>query len=228
MSSIPTHIAALLVASVALNVLGVGLFLYRRATREPVQGPAPYQKARRTHFDTLAVDEGALVMVGDSLTDWAEWGELKVAPHVVNRGISSDTVADVRARIDGVLASEPGTIALMIGFNDLDQGRAVDDVARDHRALVSHIRSGRPSTRLLVQSVLPVGRSYRGAATPSAIASLNERIATHAAELDAEYVDVRAAVADDSGALAADLTVDGIHLNGAGYQRWRDALVAAL
>ena len=48
-----------------------------------------------------------VVMIGDSLTDGAEWREIFPDQKIVNRGIDSDTTDGVLARLDEIVSIKP-------------------------------------------------------------------------------------------------------------------------
>ena len=56
----------------------------------------PYYKHKKEQFETLAnVDRYDTVMLGDSITDEAQWDELLNSSTIQNRGISGDTTSGV-------------------------------------------------------------------------------------------------------------------------------------
>ena len=58
-----------------------------------------YYVRRATHFDDLPVYRRDIIMLGNSLTDGAEWNELFNNPHVKNRGIIGDIVQGLYERM---------------------------------------------------------------------------------------------------------------------------------
>src|SRR6185503_17490626 len=83
-----------------------------------------WQKQRMAWAFRTDADKGALVFLGDSITEG--WGD-KLAPafagvKVANRGISGDTTRGVLIRLkEDVLALEPAGVVLLIGTNDLEE-----------------------------------------------------------------------------------------------------------
>src|SRR5262249_19281703 len=104
-------------ASIALNVAGLSLYGWRHL-RQPAWVRPSDERARAAMFHGMTGTRREVVVVGDSLTQRGEWWELLERP-VANRGISSDTIADVRARLDDIVALEPRVLFLCIGVNDL-------------------------------------------------------------------------------------------------------------
>jgi lysophospholipase L1-like esterase len=56
------------------------------------------------------------------------------------------------------------------------------------------------------------------------IRELNQRYAASAASAGGTYVDLWPSLAAPDGSLRSELTLDHLHLNGAGYQAWVDVL----
>jgi lysophospholipase L1-like esterase len=167
----------------------------------------------------------ALVMLGDSLTDWGDWGELLGRGDVVNLGIAGDTTGDVLARLDEVEAVRPKKIFVMVGVNDLLRGESVGAVEARYEQILEGIRRLCPEAAVTVQSVLPVHeRKMEGALKNATVDDLNRRLRALAGKHTVAYVDVGAKLADGRGDLDARYTVDGLHLNDAGYRAWAEAL----
>jgi lysophospholipase L1-like esterase len=221
-----------ILACVAIAAVGVvyGYFLHRNhlfpyrllnpaaEMRPPIDPMASRAYRMRTSFFRAYPEQADIVMVGDSLTEAAEWDAIFPKLDIANQGISSDTTVGLLRRLKPVARTGARTVALMIGLNDLQLGEPVEDTYRRYMRAVDFLAAGR---RLLAESVLP---TRRGDALNARIAELNRRI--KAACHDGgrcTYVDVGAAVAPD-GVLPADRTIDGTHLTGAAYRLWAQAL----
>ncbi len=222
-------LTALLVASMVINAAGAGYAVYRLAKRN---APKPdHYTAHRDHlFGTLPAPEGSIMMLGASLNDWAEWHEILGDARVINRGIRGSTSGQVLERLQNVIVGSPAKIALMVGLNDLDQGGVIDTVIDNHRVLLGWLGENRPGTELILQSILPVNPSfYTGPATNESIASLNRQLESLCRDFSTcQYLDVGALLVDERGRLDARYTYDGVHLNGDGYQVWKNALAPLL
>lgn len=199
-------------------------------------GNAPLAERRRAYFEerqsqleSLAIARGDTVLVGDSLTERGEWAELLGDARIKNRGIGGDTAEGVLARIPAIAKAEPAVIGLMVGVNDLQAGRSPASVLATYERILDAIASEAPATRVVVQSVLPVHPlpSAEGISN-AAIGELNDGLRALCERRGLRYVDVATALAGPGGALEARFTRDGVHLDGAGYAAWRDALRPAL
>jgi lysophospholipase L1-like esterase len=219
--------------SIALNVVliaGIGALGVRWLLRRPPPNfwIESHMTSTRDMYDRLEPKAGSTVLLGDSLTEYGAWAELLDRPDVYNRGIGGDTAPGVRTRLDSIVRAEPRVIALMIGFNDLSAGRSPEQVVADIEAVVGALREGTPRTRLIVQSVLPARVGRGTSVSPETIVETNRGIEALCQKLGVEYLDVWSKMADADRSLPADFTVDGVHLNGAGYQRWASVLGPAL
>ena len=119
-----------------------------------------------------------LVFLGDSLTAGYGLARAESFPslveariraaglgwRVVNAGVSGDTSAGARARLDYVYRQKPDLIFLCIGSNDGLRGLPVAELERNLRAILDRARSA--GTRVvLAGAMLPenYGRDYREA-----------------------------------------------------------------
>lgn len=189
---------------------------------------AAYYEGRQSHLASLPLRSESIVFLGDSLTERCEWAELLADGRVRNRGIGGDTTAGVLKRVATLADAKPARVFLMIGVNDLEQGERVDDVLLRIDRIVDVLVTRAPATKIVVQSVLPIRRRPETAdLSNDTIAELNRGLVALAARRKVAYLDVGKAVMDETGQLGAAYTVDGVHLNGAGYQAWKGVLEGA-
>jgi len=155
---------------------------------------------------------------------------------VLNRGISSDTTVDVLNRLDAVLALHPKAIYLMIGTNDAIELSSVADTAGRYEQILRRIHEVSPTTRVYMQSVLPVlstgsvvqslGRN-RGIELNQWVREMNRSISGYADDKSIFYINVHDDLLENDE-LALRYTVDGIHLSGAGYSVWKQRVLPFL
>jgi lysophospholipase L1-like esterase len=157
--------------------------------------------------------KGTIVMVGDSHTEYADWQAMFPGVTIVNRGIGGDTTLSVLARLDTILSVSATTAFVTIGTNDILRGDPLDQVkARYHTILDRLIDHG---ARVVVTST-PLTTSRR---TNVQITDLNADIETYCGRKSCAFVDLNTAISHD-GLLSWGMTLDGVHLNGAGYLQW--------
>jgi GDSL-like Lipase/Acylhydrolase family len=163
-----------------------------------------------------------VVMLGDSLTEGADWRAILPGIDVTNQGIVGDTMVGLLLRLDLAERTDPRVVALMIGLNDLLSHQPVDEVYARYAKAIAELAS--PRRCIIVQSTL---LTRRDAALNAAISDLDQRLAQACADGKCSFVDLNAVLGPE-GELAADATVDGIHLTARGYTLWRDALLPHL
>lgn len=188
-----------------------------------------YHFQRRSLFDVLPLHSSDIVFVGNSITDGCEWAELFQNRHVKNRGISGDRSDWLLGRLDSILTAHPKKLFLMIGTNDLAAGRTPDEIVRDVERLIDRFQRESKWTKIYVQSILPVNgegfTKYRNHYEHAhLIVPTNKRLEALCHQKGVTYLDVWGALADDEGRLDRRYTNDGLHLMGAGYLVWRDAI----
>lgn len=188
-----------------------------------------YYQGRMEIFRTLPVQKGAIVFVGNSITERAQWNELLPGKVIVNRGIGGDNSFGVLARLDTILLSKPSKLFLDIGINDIGRGLPVAVISNNYERILRRIKELSPKTRIYAQSVLPMNDAVLKAEylknKKAIIIELNNNIKALAARYGATYADLHNDVfADANGDLKTPLTVDGIHLAPKAYVLWVDYL----
>ena len=174
---------------------------------------------KASQFEELSPPTGAIVFIGDSITEGGDWHECFPEHSVVNRGISADTSAGVLKRVAVAVRNSPSTVFLLIGTNDITSGRKDAEILADVRAIVGTIQAQAPGAHVVLQSIMPRQAKYRGR-----IEGLNAHYRQIAAAMtNVEYVDLWPVLADGD-ALRTAFTLDGLHLNGPAYRVWTDLL----
>jgi lysophospholipase L1-like esterase len=176
------------------------------------------QEMRRTQFAELVPLPGAVVMLGDSITEGGIWDEWFPERAVVNRGIGGETAEQVLARIDSAI-NAPTAVFLLIGTNDLVLRYAPQEIAANVSAILRRIHEVAPDAARYVQSIMPRGPRWRDSITIT-----NSKLAVLAQQEGAEFLNLWPAMADHSGSLRTGFTLDGLHLTGMGYRAWCEVL----
>lgn len=219
----------MLLKAIILLVMSLGGISFLNAQLPQPAWPdslfSPYYHQRVTHFETLPRGAGAIVFIGNSITDGGEWGELFGDLKVRNRGISGDLSAGLLNRLGGLIRSQPSKVFLMIGINDLARGIRPDSIARNIWRLVAGLHAGLPAVQVYIQSTLPVnadlGRFSNHTNKTEAVQQLNALLAAQAASRQYTFVDLYPSFCNAMGRLDTAFTNDGLHLSGAGYLLWK-------
>lgn len=200
-----------------------GSGLARRLSSRGGLEPNDAYPDRREQFELFArpVD---VVMIGDSITQAGMWEDMFPGVAIANRGIGSDRTDDVLRRMSSIRALRARKAFVMLGINDLNADRSVDAVFVDYSSIVTMLRE--QGAEVVVQSTLECNLALRRRCDVllPLIRDLNARLAVLAAGEGLHFLDLNALLAVRGEGLLAQYTPDGVHLNGAGYRRWRDAI----
>ncbi len=215
------NVLAIGLAGLAVHRLGGWKYSVLRLQRST----AGLYQHRAQHFERLNEKPGAIIFLGDSQTEQAEWHEMFADNNpavLLNRGISGDYVAGVLERLPEILRHKPKKIFLLIGVNDLVFGNSVSEIETVYREIVQKIRTESPDTELFLQSLLPVNNDSKITGTTNEkILELNTRIIQIARDFSVPYLDIATPLKDADGNLGTKFSEDGMHLNGLGYLVWK-------
>jgi lysophospholipase L1-like esterase len=182
---------------------------------------------KRGLYAQLSLGPTDIVMLGDSITEGGEWAELLGDARVKNRGVAGDSTEGLLTRLGPVFAGHPAQVFVMAGVNDMLSGASVETVAGHLERLLEVFSAATPGTRVMLQRVLPIDPTMLGTGDNGAIRALNDRLRALAAAHGATYVDLYPRFEVD-GRLEPGLSHDGLHLDGPGYVRWREAIAPLL
>lgn len=171
---------------------------------------------------------GKIVFLGNSITEGGNWRRLLKDSTIINRGISGDNTFGVLARLDEVIELKPSSLFILIGTNDLSKKIPDEAIIENIFLIISRIKAESPRTKIFVQSIFPVNETVEKFPmqfnNASHILIINDQLARYAERMRYTYVDVYEKLVDEQGRLNKNFTNDGLHLNGAGYQRWVEVL----
>ena len=222
-------------------LLGVGMLTAAALAAGVVladsRSSAPQPRRSDAALPTLAPNPNAIAFLGDSITYGFDLDVAFSGVDAVNLGVSGDTTADVLARMPReILALRPAKAVVMIGTNDLGQGRTAAEVLEGVARILDRIRSGSPATEIVLESLYPVHERPNeafdtfapGRRTNARITRVNDGLAALAAARQLTFVDVYAHLIDDDGQLAVAFTYDGLHLTPEGYAAVAEVLAPAV
>lgn len=174
----------------------------------------------------LEQDQGALVFLGDSITQG--WGDdfkgsfpgVKTA----NRGISGDTTRGILIRLEeDVLALKPSGVVLLIGTNDLEEQAEPEVIAANLKLILATFKKHNPKMPVVLCQVFPSSESKKRPADK--IKKLNQLYAA-AIKGDPQVILVETwhVFANAEGNAKIEEFPDLLHPNDAGYQKWKASI----
>jgi lysophospholipase L1-like esterase len=160
------------------------------------------------------------VLIGDSLTDDAEWQDLFPSLRLANRGIDGDRTEGVLNRLEGIYSSSASKAFIMIGINDFSSGKNVNEVFNNYKDIVNKLVDR--GIEVYIQSTILAGKQRKG--LNKNITLLNDRLQKLAQQNESiTYIDLNKGLAPNHH-LEARYTRDGVHLNGDGYAIWKELI----
>ncbi len=171
-----------------------------------------------------APGEQRVVFLGDSITQgWKIEGAGSMFPGKAyfNRGIGGQTTPQMLVRFrQDVIGLKPKAVVILAGTNDLagNTGPMTLEQTEDNLASMADL-AAQNGIRVVLCSVTPaVDFPWQPGLDPAPkIVALNKWIKNYAARKGYVYVDYYSALVDARGGLPANLSLDGVHPNTAGY-----------
>jgi lysophospholipase L1-like esterase len=177
-------------------------------------------------FEKEPLIRGRIIFLGNSITQMGDWKKLLNDSTVINRGIAGDITFGVLKRLDDVILRQPSKLFLLIGINDI--GKDIPDmvIADNIRKIIERVQAASPSTKIYVQSILPVNPDVQNFPQhydkQEHVLNTNKLIEKVAENAHCTYVNIHDLFMDKQGKLDAKYTFDGLHIkpSGDGYENW--------
>ena len=205
---------------------------YSKADYESSSYKVENYDLQNEHLSKYIVDgEERIVFFGDSITEICPYNDIYIGYNVFNRGISGDTSKKLLTRLSNVTSLRPTTLVLMIGTNDIaayaSQEEFVGYVEEILSKLIAHQKDNNYTTRIILQSVMPINRKMRSAIAPhnnKRIQSDNKALEQLCLSKDVVFADTFSAFTDKKGNFSKSYTYDGLHPNSAGFYRMSEVM----
>ena len=183
---------------------------------------------RVAKFQAEPVVTGRIIFLGNSITEGGNWQKLTGDTTAINRGIGGDITFGVLKRLDDIIIRQPSKLFILIGINDI--GKDIPDtvIADNIRKIVTTVSQGSPSTKIYVQSILPLNPDTKNFPQhydkEEHVLRVNAMLPAILAPLNCTFVNIFPLFLDTKGRMDAQYTFDGLHVNAKGYGIWVDYL----
>lgn len=206
------------------------------ATDEGLPGAGPirryewfqnlWERKRSGWANLVQQDQGALVFLGDSITQG--WGDTMGGSFpgvkVANRGISGDTTRGVLIRLrEDVLSLNPSGVVLLIGTNDLEEKATPEVIADNLKLIIAGLKKHSADMPIILCNVMPSSVAKKRPADQ--IEKINQLyFAAVKGDAQVTMLDTWLLFADDKGDAKKPEFPDLLHPNKTGYAKWAAAL----
>lgn len=172
------------------------------------------------------VDDNYLFL-GDSITDFYDLDKYYEGLPVVNSGINGNRTTDILNDMkDRVYRYNPSKVFLLIGTNDIIDGKGNDEIIDNIKKIIELIKKNRPYAEIYLESIYPVNKTDNDKISLSMVSSrdndqiieINKKLKKYCDEKKITYIDLYSKLVDDEGNLKLDYTKEGLHLSDDGYK----------
>ncbi|MGE0712422.1 MAG: SGNH/GDSL hydrolase family protein [Planctomycetota bacterium] len=167
-----------------------------------------------------------VVLVGDSLTEGFNASRVarflpRLAPRVLNRGISSDRVGPPRgvlSRLEAsVLDTRPAHVVLLIGVNQIGRdGSGIKGALAHYEQLLKRLAAEASGVPVTLVTTTPARAGY-DALNPH-IVTFDEGVRKLAQRYGHGLIDLHPLFKGEDGRLRPELSADGLHWTDRGYE----------
>ena len=153
---------------------------------------------------------------------------------VVNSGVSGDFTSSIVENMKKrVYDYNPSKVFLLIGINDLRNGKDVSEIVSNTKEIIELIKENRPYSEIYLESIYPINKTdnekLSGALKDKAVSNddvkeVNSELVKLSEKLGVTYIDVFSKLVLEDGNLNSKYTDDGLHLNSVGYDTVTEVL----
>ena len=121
----------------------------------------------------------------------------------------------------------PSKVFLLIGINDLRNGKDVSEIVSNTKEIIELIKENRPYSEIYLESIYPINKTDDDKISDSVrdiefdnekIIEVNDLLKDLAKDDKITYVDLYNKLIDDDGNLNISYTKDGLHISSEGYE----------
>ena len=168
------------------------------------------------------------LFLGDSITEQYDLKEYYEDYPVVNSGVSGDFTSSIVENMKKrVYDYNPSKVFLLIGINDLRNGKDVSEIVSNTKEIIELIKENRPYSEIYLESIYPINKTDDDKISDSVknikfdnekIIEVNDLLKDLAKDEKITYVDLYNKLIDDDGNLNVSYTKDGLHISSEGYE----------
>lgn len=207
--------------------------LRRKPSQPAIKAEARTSPAAKRRFHKIRREmskkDPSIVFLGDSITRGFEftgglWQRVYGRRGAVNAGIGSDRYQHILHRLqhDQLAKKQPKLIVLLCGINNINMN-SPKEISQGIDAIIRTIHKQSPKTKVLLLGLFPAGHDPRDPKR-NKVAQVNKYLTSLSQNPQVTYADIGTSFLRRDGKLTKDISYDGIHLTGKGYQIWTRAM----
>lgn len=161
-----------------------------------------------------------IVMLGTSLTAYAEWHELLNRPDVAGRGIGGDITKGFLERLNYITALKPKIVFIEGGVNDIGHDIPQDSIIKNLETIVSTLQA--QNIKPVITAVTLLAENYKNANISNhKIRQLNEQLLKLAQHYNTCFIDLNPYVSGPDFLNPQYALTDGVHFTDKTYSVWK-------
>lgn len=164
-----------------------------------------------------------IVFLGNSITAGGKnWSQRLKHPNIRNRGIGGDVTDGIFGRLEEIVYFKPKAVFLLIGINDLWNNGSPNIPSPEYIGaniikIARYIKKRCAESQIYVQTILPIHKEI----FKENINKVNEIIKSGKSDVF-KVIDLYSVFANEDGLMENNFTIDGVHLNEKGYEKWTE------
>ena len=164
-----------------------------------------------------------IIMLGNSLTSFANWSELLNRPDAATRGIGGDITAGFIGRLNYIIDIKPKICFIEGGVNDLIREIQQDTIIKNLTTIIDVLQAN--DIKAVLTTVTLVTEQCIEVKNPAEfnqkVNELNRQISQLAKTKDVKLIDLNQYIANANFLNFEYATGDGIHFTGEVYSIWK-------
>ncbi|HIW54659.1 MAG TPA: hypothetical protein H9883_06805 [Candidatus Ruthenibacterium merdigallinarum] len=176
-----------------------------------------------------SLTQGFLTYTANGFENASFAAYIGASPRTFINGTAQNAAGETVRPMDEILAANAKKVYILLGTNALET--STDEAfLKYYGDFLDLLLEQLPADTVFYLQSIPPASAEKAAADEkfalSRIQSVNDGIAQLAYSRGMHYVDLTAALSDETGALRADYAAgDGLHMNAQGYGAWREVLI---
>ena len=168
----------------------------------------------------------AILLVGDSQIELFDCSKIEAERTVINHGISSETTHGLKKRIYGEIISNPKSVFIQIGINDISNQVEISEIIDNYKEILKAVKSNKLIENCFAISLYPIGESRN--LDKQYIDIFNKKLKLNCKQMGCNYIDVFQHLLNQKGYLSDQFSNDGLHLNDRGQNILAESINSVL